>query len=278
MADASSTFTFIASSEHAKLTVPQLKALCKDLKITGYSKLGKAALLEKLSQHRGSSTANTGGGKALAQQTNKDSPPDSNQHITLKDPSIPSPVVVLSAQAGSSLHAATAVQAQPTTQTVAVSGDRQNNLKAQFPIKTSDNRLQSGFFPTIAAPSTTQIIKNSSEKLASSKRSVTDSTGPARLDLRKKQKLTNKPSEVSRNENAVSTERSTKAPLKLTTIPLAHKSTVISTTSMSTLSSTSRGNITSTIPNTRIVLEPVGPIPMFRQPRKVPIQSIVSAL
>ena len=31
-----------------KLTVPQLKALCKEQKITGYSKLGKAALIEKL--------------------------------------------------------------------------------------------------------------------------------------------------------------------------------------------------------------------------------------
>ena len=30
------------------LTVPQLKALCKEQKITGYSKLGKAALIEKL--------------------------------------------------------------------------------------------------------------------------------------------------------------------------------------------------------------------------------------
>ncbi|TFY61292.1 hypothetical protein EVJ58_g4607 [Rhodofomes roseus] len=32
-----------------KLTVPQLKTLCKERKITGYSKLGKAALIEKLS-------------------------------------------------------------------------------------------------------------------------------------------------------------------------------------------------------------------------------------
>ncbi|OBZ68981.1 hypothetical protein A0H81_11083 [Grifola frondosa] len=32
----------------SKLTVPQLKALCKERKITGYSKLGKQALLQKL--------------------------------------------------------------------------------------------------------------------------------------------------------------------------------------------------------------------------------------
>ena len=35
----------------SRLTVPQLKARCKELNITGYSKLGKAALLEKLAQH-----------------------------------------------------------------------------------------------------------------------------------------------------------------------------------------------------------------------------------
>ena len=34
----------------SKLTVPQLKALCKELKLTGYSKLGKGALLQKLSE------------------------------------------------------------------------------------------------------------------------------------------------------------------------------------------------------------------------------------
>ena len=33
----------------AKLTVPQLKALCKERRIVGYSKLGKAALIQKLS-------------------------------------------------------------------------------------------------------------------------------------------------------------------------------------------------------------------------------------
>lgn len=34
--------------DFTKLTVPQLKALCKDKRITGYSKLTKAALVEKL--------------------------------------------------------------------------------------------------------------------------------------------------------------------------------------------------------------------------------------
>jgi len=37
-----------------KLTVPQLKALCKDKKITGYSKLGKNAIIQKLVEHSGS--------------------------------------------------------------------------------------------------------------------------------------------------------------------------------------------------------------------------------
>lgn len=40
-------------TDYSKFTVPQLKAACKELCITGYSKLGKAALLEKLSQHVG---------------------------------------------------------------------------------------------------------------------------------------------------------------------------------------------------------------------------------
>jgi hypothetical protein len=37
-----------ATADLAKLTVPQLKALCKERRIVGYSKLGKAALLQKL--------------------------------------------------------------------------------------------------------------------------------------------------------------------------------------------------------------------------------------
>lgn len=40
--------TSTTPSELSRLTVPQLKALCKERRITGYSKLGKAALLEKL--------------------------------------------------------------------------------------------------------------------------------------------------------------------------------------------------------------------------------------
>ncbi|KAF8120573.1 hypothetical protein EV363DRAFT_1589631 [Boletus edulis] len=37
-------------SDLSKLTVPQLKALCKERRITGYSKLSKAALLQKLAE------------------------------------------------------------------------------------------------------------------------------------------------------------------------------------------------------------------------------------
>ncbi|KAI1794839.1 hypothetical protein LXA43DRAFT_88907 [Ganoderma leucocontextum] len=46
------------SSELAGLTVPQLKALCKEKKISGYSKLGKQALIQKLS---GLGPSTTGG-------------------------------------------------------------------------------------------------------------------------------------------------------------------------------------------------------------------------
>lgn len=38
----------LASESYPKLTVPQLRAICKEKKIVGYSKIGKAALLEKL--------------------------------------------------------------------------------------------------------------------------------------------------------------------------------------------------------------------------------------
>lgn len=46
-------------TDYSKLTVPQLKATCKELSITGYSKLGKAALLEKLAQHGGHASQKT---------------------------------------------------------------------------------------------------------------------------------------------------------------------------------------------------------------------------
>lgn len=40
----------MSSSGYQKLTVPQLKALCKERKLAGYSKLGKPALLQKLAE------------------------------------------------------------------------------------------------------------------------------------------------------------------------------------------------------------------------------------
>lgn len=43
-----------SSMDFTKLTVPQLRAVCKEHRITGYSKLGKAALLQKLTDHCGS--------------------------------------------------------------------------------------------------------------------------------------------------------------------------------------------------------------------------------
>ncbi|KAF7791410.1 hypothetical protein EIP86_002426 [Pleurotus ostreatoroseus] len=42
--------SIVSSTGLSKLTVPQLKAICKDRKLTGYSKLAKNALLEKLAE------------------------------------------------------------------------------------------------------------------------------------------------------------------------------------------------------------------------------------
>ena len=47
-------------SELAKMTVPQLKAICKEKKISGYSKLGKQALLQMLKES-GSCSGTSGG-------------------------------------------------------------------------------------------------------------------------------------------------------------------------------------------------------------------------
>ncbi|KAH0831907.1 hypothetical protein J3R83DRAFT_12790 [Lanmaoa asiatica] len=46
-------------SDLSKLTVPQLKALCKERRITGYSKLGKAALLQRLTEVASATTTKT---------------------------------------------------------------------------------------------------------------------------------------------------------------------------------------------------------------------------
>jgi hypothetical protein len=49
----------MASNDLTKLTVPQLKAICKDRRITGYSKLTKNALILKLSESHARSTNDT---------------------------------------------------------------------------------------------------------------------------------------------------------------------------------------------------------------------------
>jgi hypothetical protein len=50
-----------ATENWKKLTVPQLRTLCKDKKITGYSKLGKGAIIQKLVEHASSLNLNTVG-------------------------------------------------------------------------------------------------------------------------------------------------------------------------------------------------------------------------
>ncbi len=61
--------------DFSKLTVPQLKAICKERKIVGYSKLGKPALIERLRDSNGSGPAIGSvktGSQATGTQGNKD--------------------------------------------------------------------------------------------------------------------------------------------------------------------------------------------------------------
>ena len=58
-----------ASEDWKKLTVAKLKALCKDKKITGYSKLGKNAIIQKLVEHVGNSGNAVGSGVVPTEAT-----------------------------------------------------------------------------------------------------------------------------------------------------------------------------------------------------------------
>jgi hypothetical protein len=76
-----------ATTDLKKLTVPQLKALCKDKKITGYSKLGKNAIIQKLVEHAGSSVTSN-----LNTSGSSDLPPNSTSTSVVVTP----PLVVAS--------------------------------------------------------------------------------------------------------------------------------------------------------------------------------------
>lgn len=60
-----SSLMLTATEDWKKLTVPQLKALCKDKKITGYSKLGKNALIQRLVEHVDTGSSNAVGSGLL---------------------------------------------------------------------------------------------------------------------------------------------------------------------------------------------------------------------
>lgn len=86
------------STDLQKLTVPQLKALCKENGITGYSKLAKGALIEKLATH--GKSLPVANGLVLAESGHTIQPrekvPDDRQKKKKKKPSnavaVPSPV------------------------------------------------------------------------------------------------------------------------------------------------------------------------------------------
>jgi hypothetical protein len=63
-----------SSMDFTKLTVPQLKAVCKERRITGYSKLGKVALLQKLTDHGGSAIGTPSSSKTTTNVVSQDAP------------------------------------------------------------------------------------------------------------------------------------------------------------------------------------------------------------
>ncbi|KAH7922035.1 hypothetical protein BV22DRAFT_1071174 [Leucogyrophana mollusca] len=71
MEDAPTAAELAAPQDLKKLTVPQLKALCKERRIVGYSKLGKAALLQKLDDASSISISNTPSVQQIAQSEKK---------------------------------------------------------------------------------------------------------------------------------------------------------------------------------------------------------------
>ncbi|KAH7910817.1 hypothetical protein BJ138DRAFT_1007994 [Hygrophoropsis aurantiaca] len=72
-----STASELSSQDLAKLTVPQLKALCKERQIVGYSKLAKAGLLLKLGEleHNAASRSSEKTELAVRSEKNKPSAP-----------------------------------------------------------------------------------------------------------------------------------------------------------------------------------------------------------
>ncbi|RPD77425.1 hypothetical protein L226DRAFT_544076 [Lentinus tigrinus ALCF2SS1-7] len=77
----------------AKLTVPQLKALCKERKITGYSKLGRQALVQKLVES----------GLCFV-DTSHSAPPDATTHTSTAVPT-PGSTILAAAPTASNSHA-----------------------------------------------------------------------------------------------------------------------------------------------------------------------------
>ncbi|EJC97911.1 uncharacterized protein FOMMEDRAFT_162254 [Fomitiporia mediterranea MF3/22] len=93
------TDSIATTADYSKFTVPQLKARCKELKLTGYSKLGKATLLEKHSQY-GNTPSTAGTLIAIYTQHTSISLPASNDgtssfiHCQVSLPSVVTPAAI----------------------------------------------------------------------------------------------------------------------------------------------------------------------------------------
>ncbi|KAL5482551.1 hypothetical protein ACEPAI_9145 [Sanghuangporus weigelae] len=172
--------------DYTKFTVPQLKARCKELSITGYSKLGKAALLQKLAQNEGSvadareaaslvSTKTSGQGKASS-VTESPSVIASISRITAIFPDISSTI--------------------PTAPSPAKSGDVKLH-KQMSSIQPSTVSSTTGL-----ATSEQARPKLSKEKTTATKRTTVDSSKAAQSTAQKKRKLAEK-GHVSRGSENV---------------------------------------------------------------------------
>ncbi|KAL5524430.1 hypothetical protein ACEPAF_9570 [Sanghuangporus sanghuang] len=162
--------------DYTRFTVPQLKARCKELSITGYSKLGKAALLQKLAQNGGLGTEAREAASLVSTKTcdqDKASSPTGSHAVTASI----SRITAITPYISSTI---------PATPSPANSSDM--NLHKQM----SSTRPSTVSSTTGLVTSEQARPKQSKEKTAATKRTTVDSTKAAQSAAQKKRKLSEK--------------------------------------------------------------------------------------